>query len=250
MQKAAQTYIDRIPLSHPFTQHIKDKTNAQVNRHFYYNLLKTLSSCLQYPAITALNTQLQNWNTRNDKLDILNTILANFNRDERAQLWLNKRFLFISNSNLETKSVDRYSGTWLADLKHGNGRLELCDDGCTFYEGGFGMDRFNGHGVFWKGCAKWAGSWLDDEFRGAEGELLPEGQCKVERGECAAKKVCECTKKKVCERKWKKSEEFCIRIKVAKHLKKNVLNLYGNLPKFKRDIPELFIFGCQNAATA
>ncbi len=156
---------------------------------------------MQNPAINALNNQLQNWNTIDDKLDILKTILANFGDDERAQLWLNKRFLAISNLNLETYSVDRYSGSWMAGLKHGNGRLELCDDGCTFYEGGFGLDRFNGYGVFCKGCVKWAGSWLDDEFRKYKGEILPDGQCQVERGECAVKKVCEFTGKKVCKRK-------------------------------------------------
>ena len=203
MQEIAQTYVDRIPPSQTFK---KERANELVHHHFYYILLNTLSNCLQNPAITTLNLELQNWNARNDKADTLKTIAANFHDDnERAQLWLNRRFLFMSNSSLDTRSVARYSGTWLSGMKHGKGRLELCEDGCTYYEGGFGLDRLNGYGVLWKGCEKWAGSWLDDEFRGGEGEMLADGKCQVERGECAVKKGCECSGNKLCKCKWKGS---------------------------------------------
>ncbi len=39
----------------------------------------------------------------------------------------------------------------MAGLKHGNGRLELCDDGCTFYEGGFGRFAYGVRSVSFDG---------------------------------------------------------------------------------------------------
>lgn len=60
---------------------------------------------------------------------------------------------------------ESYSGMWLQDSMHGNGKYIFCSG--AVYEGGFKNGMFDGEGTFvYPDGAKYTGGWMNNKFHG------------------------------------------------------------------------------------